>query len=208
MTRSMQRLIALTALAAAMGLPVPGAERQLTPADDVQKALDAAKPGDTIVLAEGVYYQNVMITGGGTAGKPLTLRAAKGGAATLSGAVPPGEGELKFQRVEGDLYRAAVGHRVWWVMAGVRNLVNYGNLAHLKVFQFPNLYKKALVACAPEGFAWQDGWLYVRLERGADPNAVSIEISRPGGHLLGARHRAPVLQDAGQHHCEGRSRGH
>ncbi len=58
-----------------MGLPAAGAERQLTPADDIQEALDAAKPGDTIVLADGVYYQNVAITHGGTVGKPATLRA-------------------------------------------------------------------------------------------------------------------------------------
>lgn len=128
MERLAKRSLAFVALAVSMGFPAAGAERQLTPADDVQKALDAAKPGDTIVLAEGVYYQNVVITRGGEPGKPVTLRAAKGGAATLSGAVPPGEGKLSFERVEGDLYKAAVSHRVWWMMAGGRNLVNYGNL--------------------------------------------------------------------------------
>jgi len=178
-----KRLIAFSALAAAMAFSTSaGAELQLTPADDIQKALDAAAPGDTIVLKDGVYYQSLVITRGGTPGKPITLRAANGGAATLSGAVPPDQGKLKFELVEGDLYRAPVPHRVWWAMAGARNLVNYGNLAHLKQFQFPNLYKNALQPCAPEGFAWQDGSLYVRLERGADPNAAAIGISRPGGH--------------------------
>ncbi|MCX5677092.1 MAG: hypothetical protein NTX87_19055, partial [Planctomycetota bacterium] len=170
----MKRLMVFSVLVAAMAFPAAGAE--LTPADDIQKALDAAAPGDTIVLKDGVYYQNLVITRGGTPGKPITLRAANGGAATLSGAVPPGQEKLKFELVEGDLYRAAVPHRVWWAMAGARNLVNYGNLTHLKQFQFPNLYKNALQPCAPEGFAWQDGALYVRLERGADPNAAAIEI--------------------------------
>jgi len=180
----MIRFIVSTALAAVAALPAVGAEVQLTPADDVQAALDAAAPGDTIVLDDGVYYQNVVITRGGSEGKPITLRAAKGGAATLSGAVPPGQEKLKFELVEGDLYRAAVPHRVWWAMAGARNLVNYGNLEHLKKFQFPNLYKpgNALQPCAPEGFAWQDGSLYVRLQGGVDPNVMAIEISRPGGH--------------------------
>ena len=176
----MDRLIALLAIAAAAA----GAELQLTPADDIQKALDAAKPGDTLVLKDGVYYQSLVITRGGTQGKPITLRAANGGAATLSGAVPPGQGKLNFERVEGDLYKAAVPTRVWWAMAGVKNLVNYGNLEHLKQFKFPQLYdpKHALKPCALEGFAWQDGTLYVRLEGGADPNAAAIEVHRPGGH--------------------------
>jgi len=174
--------LAVVSLAISVAVAAAGAERRLTPADDVQKALDAAKPGDTIVLAKGVYYQNVVITHGGKPGKPVTLRAAKGGAATLSGAVPPDDAKLKFQRVEGDLYKAAVPHRVWWMMVGGRNLVNYGNLAHLKLFQFPNLYKKALQPCVPEGFAWQDGWLHVRLERGADPSAAAVQVNRPGGH--------------------------
>ena len=182
MRRLVKRLLAVLALMTAMAFPAPGAERQLTPADEIQKALDAAAPDDTIVLKDGVYYQNLVITRGGIAGKPVTLRAAKGGAATLSGAVPPGEGKLKFQRVEGDLYRAAVPHRVWWAMAGARNLVNYGKLEHLKEFQFPRPDKPKPSPCPPEGFAWQDGSLYVRLEGGADPNAAAIEIHRPGGH--------------------------
>lgn len=181
----MKRLIAFAALAASVAFPAAGAE--LTPTDDIQKALDAAVPGDTIVLKDGVYYQSLVITRGGVPGKPVTLRAANGGAATLSGAVPPGQGKLKFQLVEGDLYKAAVPNRVWWTIAGGRNLVNYGNLEHLKKFQFPNLYdpKHALKPCALEGFAWEDGTLYVRLEGGADPNTVAFEISRPGGHSTG-----------------------
>ena len=75
----MKRFISVTALAAAMVFPAVGAEVQLTPDDDVQKALDAATPGDTIVLDDGVYYQNVVITRGGSEGKPITLRATKGG---------------------------------------------------------------------------------------------------------------------------------
>lgn len=175
----MKRLIALTVLAAAAAFPAAAVE--LTPADDVQQALDAAAPGDTIVLTDGVYYQSLAITRGGTPGKPVTLRAANGGGATLSGAVPPDLGKLKFELVEGDLYRAAVTSRVWWAMADSRNLVNYGNLPHLREFVFPNLYSEDLKDCVPEGFAWQDGLLYVRLEGKADPNTAAIEISRPGG---------------------------
>lgn len=183
MKRLMKRLIAFTALVTTMAFPAAGANRQLTPADDIQKALDAAKPGDAIVLKDGVYHQSVVITRGGTAGKPVTLKATNGGGATVSGAVPPDKAKLKFELVEGDLYKAAAGHRVWWVMVGSRNLVNYGNLSYLTQFQFPNQSGRGLKRCVPEGFAWQDGTLYIRLEKKANPNDAAIEISRlTGGH--------------------------
>lgn len=159
-------------------------KRNISVTDDIQKTLDSAAPGDTIVLKDGVYYQNLVITRGGTPGKPITLRAANGGAATLSGAVPPEEMKrIKFELVEGNLYKAAVPHRVWWVMVGPRNLVNYGNLSYLSQFQFPNQSSGDLEPSVPEGFAWQDGTLYIRLEKEADPNAAAIQISRlTGGH--------------------------
>ena len=72
MPRLVKRLIVFTALAAAIACPAAGAEVQLTPDDDVQKALDAAAPGDTIVLDDGVYFQNLVITCGGAEGKPIT----------------------------------------------------------------------------------------------------------------------------------------
>lgn len=42
----------------------------------IQSAVDAAGPGDTIVVAGGVYLERVHIRNGGAAGNPLILRAA------------------------------------------------------------------------------------------------------------------------------------
>jgi hypothetical protein len=179
-----RRLSFMRVLALAVGMVCPAAGIELTPAGDIQKALDAAAPGDTIVLKDGVYYQSLKITRSGTPGKPITLRAANGGGATLSGAVPPDLAKLTFERIEGNVYRAAVPSRVWWTIANSRNLVNYGNLAHLTDFVFPDLYSDKLQSSAPEGFAWRDGVLYIRLEGNADPNTAHIEISRPGGHTV------------------------
>ena len=122
----MLRLITFSALAAALAFPAAGAEVQLTPGDDVQKALDDAAPGDTIVLKDGVYYQRLTITRGGAAGKPVTLKAATGGGATISGAVPPERAKLKFELAAGesDIYKTPVPQRVWWAMADGLNLVN------------------------------------------------------------------------------------
>jgi len=163
---------------ACTAVTAPAAVITLAPGDDIQKALDRAEPGDTIALQDGVYYQNIVITRGGTPGRPVTLKAAHGGGAAISGAVPRDRANLKFERVEGDLYKASVSNRVWWAMVGARNLVNYGQLDFLKTFEFPDQSDGKPTPCIPEGFAWQDGTLYIRLDKGADPNAEPVEISR------------------------------
>ena len=66
-------------------------KRKISVTDDIQKALDSAAPGDSIFLNDGVHYQNLLINRGGTPGKPITLKAANGGTATLCGAVLPEE---------------------------------------------------------------------------------------------------------------------
>jgi hypothetical protein len=167
----------------ASSLTLPAAGVNLRPGDDIQKALDEAVPGDTITLEDGVYYQRLTITRGGTPEKPVTLKAAHGGGATISGAASSETIKLKFELAEGDLYKAAVAYRVWWVMDGPRNLVNYGTLELLKQFRFPDQSNGELHPCMPEGFAWEDGTLYIRLEHAADPNAAPIQISRlASGH--------------------------
>jgi len=84
----MKQFIVVTALAAAMVFPAVGAEVQLTPDDDIQKALDAATPGDTIVLDDGVYYQNVVITRGGSEESPSPYEPPRAG-------LPPSAGPCR-----------------------------------------------------------------------------------------------------------------
>ena len=178
MKRLIKQIIAFTALGVAMVFPAAGAERQLSPADDVQKALDAAKPGDTIVLKGGVYYQNLVITRGGTEGKPITLRAANGGAATISAGPPPGVlDKLVFKHHKKGVYRAAVPWDVRQpVLADGRPLFRYDSLANM-------LNRKHGEKDGPEdGFRWEGGSLYVRLEGGKNPNQAQIDIARQGAN--------------------------
>jgi hypothetical protein len=183
MQRLVRRLMAFAALAFVMAFSAAGAEIPLTPDDDIQQALDTAAPGDTIVLGDGVYYRRLTIARGGTPGKPVTLKAARGGGATISGAVPPGQAKLKFELAAGDsdIYKASVPERVWWVMVDGRNLVNYGYYSYLKTSQFPDQSSGALKRCTPEGFAWRNGHLYIRLPGGADPSTANIQFSCPTG---------------------------
>lgn len=49
------------------------------PLATIQKAADSVNPGDTVVIAPGVYYENVVLTRGGTVDAPVTFRAANRG---------------------------------------------------------------------------------------------------------------------------------
>ena len=160
---------------ATAGEPAAGAQLTLTPADDIQKALDAAAPGDTIVLKDGVYYQSLNITKGGTEGKPITLRAANGGAATLSGGPPPGVlDKLVFQPYEKDVYRAAVPWEVKRpVLADGLPLFRYNSLNEM-------LQRKGKQGGPEDSARWEGGFLYVRLEGGKNPGGARIDIGRQG----------------------------
>jgi len=59
---------------------------QNEPFKTIQKAISLAKPGDTIYVKAGEYYENIKITHSGTKGKPITITAQKG--ARLYGVKP------------------------------------------------------------------------------------------------------------------------
>lgn len=62
-------LVASGCGATADSLPATPGTRTVRPGDSIQKAVDAAKPGDTILLAAGTYRESVRVTTSG-----LTLR--------------------------------------------------------------------------------------------------------------------------------------
>lgn len=76
---TLARVVAGTALCMACAVAAPSfaATLRVAPGQDLQQAIDAAAPGDTVVLSAGHYSGNLRIT------KPLTLRGE--GRPTLSG---------------------------------------------------------------------------------------------------------------------------
>lgn len=154
-----------------------GRVKRVTPATGLQQALDAAEPGDVITIAPGVYYESVSVTASGKPGAPIVICAEEGGTATISGGTSP-DFKLEFAHVEGDLYKAPVPWTVRWVMADRRNLNAYEDLAGLKAFRTTGHDSKRPEDGPPEGFAWEDGVLYVRLLGGNEPNEAKVEIHR------------------------------
>jgi hypothetical protein len=149
-----------------------GATVHLTPKDSIQKAIDRAANGDTIVLKDGTYYETIEIS------KSIVLKAEHGGKATLSNAY---RGKLQFAVEQGApaLYSAKVQWPVRWVMVGDRFLYDYIELANLLTFTVQPEYSRLTVPREGfhEGFTWVDGKLYIRLEGNADPNSAPIEIN-------------------------------
>ncbi len=54
----------------------------------IAHALGNAKPGDTVYLRGGTYYESLKLTRGGTAGAPLTLRSAPNELAIIDAGLP------------------------------------------------------------------------------------------------------------------------
>lgn len=78
-------------LLAALGLqtiggPASAANFNVSNADDIESAMETALPGDTLIMADGVWTnQEIDFFGLGTAGSPITLRPQTPGGVLLTG---------------------------------------------------------------------------------------------------------------------------
>lgn len=170
----------LFAFAASTGVYAqkPDRVRRVASNGELQQVLDDASPGDIITFAPGTYRGLITVNKGGNAEAPVVLRAEEPGTVTLTNAVAPGY-KLAFANVKGDLYGAPVPWRIRWVMVeGHRNLMDYVTLAGLETFRAIGNDSRRMEDGPPEGFAWEDGFLYVRLLAGKDPNRAGVEIHR------------------------------
>src|SRR3954462_15671588 len=83
MTKRQMALLACTAAVVASGLgaaPSAGSWRvhRVHPGESIQKAVDAAKPGDTVLLSPGLYHESVTIKT-----SDLTLRGLNADSAVI-----------------------------------------------------------------------------------------------------------------------------
>jgi len=132
-------------------------------------------------MYNGPIWQHIGASEGPAHSGKRSIAVGGPGPGRVKAASPIGGGPPIYG--ESDIYKAPMPQRPWWVMVDGRNLVNYGYFSYLKTSQFPNQSSGALKRCTPDGFAWRNGYLYVRLPGGADPSTADIEFSCPtGGH--------------------------
>ncbi|RRJ95973.1 hypothetical protein Ga0100231_018600 [Opitutaceae bacterium TAV4] len=157
----------------------------------LQRAIDAAQPGDTVVAYPGIYYEHITIRRGGTASAPIRIMAdrVERDRVIISGAQRNiREKRIAWELVDPDLglYRVPFDYRPTRVLANRADLLAYPTLADLRAFRFiadDYLGHKHGFAYDPE-----TKHLYVRLRSDGrygptDPNAdaVTLSVSPPTG---------------------------
>jgi hypothetical protein len=65
--------------------PPSSCTRTVTPSDNLATAINGLRPGDTLCLSDGTYYQSIAPTVSGLPDKPITIKALNDGAATIDG---------------------------------------------------------------------------------------------------------------------------
>ncbi|KPK42839.1 MAG: hypothetical protein AMK72_14000 [Planctomycetes bacterium SM23_25] len=199
-------IVASLLLAAA---PLFGETVNVGPGQSLQEAANKLNPGDTLLLAEGTYYQSLTLTRSGTAGSPITIRAKAPGKVIVTGAmrttpkfervqgaihkpvpasIKASREAPKLERIEGAVYKTKwIPARKWsgsgtgqaWVIADGRNLYNYTSMEEMRTCR-----RKGRDTAPLEGFFYKDKELYIRLLGGADANRAKIAISRPDTAIL------------------------
>jgi len=149
-----------------------GAGTAADPYATVARGLDAALPGDTVLVHAGVYHEEIDVPRGGNPGAPITLAAAGDGPAILDGAEPALKNPAAWTDEGGALYSAAVALTQYVSVDGLR-LWRYETLADLQA----NTFNTA------GGFFFDGSTVYVRLPGNASPAGHEIQVSTLGRAL-------------------------
>lgn len=171
------------------------------PLRTIQRAADLVNPGDTVLIAPGLYFETVRFTRGGTAEQPVAFRAdGEPGSVTVTAADREIREKKKSWNLEDaalGLYSVPFGHIPSRVLYSGVDLFPCSSLDGLKTFLLKDGYP------APEnGFYFDEasGKLFVRLHPSqkygpADPNRHTMSVSPvPAGGFNG--HHVYRMQDS------------
>jgi hypothetical protein len=164
----------------------------LTAFPTIQEACNVAQPGDTIVVAPGLYFEHVVLRRIGTPRRPIKIQADEG----ESGVIVTGanrairEARVSWELVDEPLGLYVVRHdtlreRPSRVLYSGTDLQPYPTVEELRRFTFAN---PADYPGPAHGFAWDESGrtLYVRLHASgkygpADPNLHVMAVSPRNG---------------------------
>jgi parallel beta-helix repeat protein len=153
------------------------------PLQSVQRAVQRAAPGDTILLRAGTYREQIEVNKGGSADKPLTIGAYKAEIPVLKGS----------DLVTGwEPHQGAIWKKTGWSVNSqqvfadfdqsdpVRPLQQIGMPSPFyKAFEYPKPVGTGLADMRPGSFFYDAAakTLYVWLFDGSDPNRHQMEVS-------------------------------
>lgn len=147
----------------------------------IQRAANAVQPGDTVIVAEGVYFETIRITTAGTTDQPITFRAANRalGSVIITGAdraIRQRQTPWTLEDETLGLYSVPLDHAPARVLYSNTDLLPYTTLDGLKNFIMPNH-----APGARHGFAYdkQAQKLYVRLHPSREYGSTN-----PADHIM------------------------
>ncbi|MBI4951798.1 MAG: right-handed parallel beta-helix repeat-containing protein [Myxococcales bacterium] len=139
---------------------------EATPFASIGRGLDAAQPGDSVVVHAGTYHEEITLPRGGTAGAPITLRAAGDGPVVMDGADPALLSPAAWSDEGGGLWSAPAAPTRYVAVDGVR-LWRYDTLADLQ----------ALTVGTAGGFFHDGTSVHVRLPADAAPSGHVLSVA-------------------------------
>ena len=151
----------------------------LTPATawrTIQHAADMVNPGDDVLIAPAVYFENVQLTRPGTEARPVTFRAAGPGTIVsgASAAIRAGQAVWTLEKGTPNLYSTPLPAEPATVLSDDVDLFAYVSLAELRSFTISGTPS---VPGPQQGFAFAGGKLYVRLN-------ARYGTLRPSDHVM------------------------
>ena len=143
----------------------------------VGRAALAVSPGDTVLVAPGVYFEIPQLLRSGTEKAPITLKASPDGEVIITNAVRSiREGQAQWQVAEAakNIHVTSATHEPVRVLCDGLDRFPYRTLEDLKN-RGPVDPRKKLQG-PPEGFCWADGQLFVRLAKGHTPSQSRLAV--------------------------------
>ncbi len=138
------------------------------PLRTLQAAADRANPGDQIRVRPGLYYQSLDVSRAGTPAAPIHLVADAPGV-ILDGSDPPLLRRTDWRNDGGGIYSQPFAAATRLVCAdSLQRLYRQAGLAALQ----------SNANGIPQGWAIENGRLYVKLEDGSDPSGHVMHVAR------------------------------
>lgn len=161
---------------------IPGDGSAERPFRTIQQAADMVSPGDTVVIAPGIYFETVRLTRFGKPGKPVTFRAdrIRKNRVVITGADPAirrGEQKWTLFHAPSRTFCTKLPYRPGRVLYSGTDLFPYQSLKALMSFE-----ARPGLPGPKHGFYQRDGRLFVRLRPDgkygpADPNRHIMAVS-------------------------------
>jgi hypothetical protein len=160
-----------------------------SPFRTVMRAAKLVNPGDTVLVHPGVYFEHVKLERAGTAEAPIVFKGVEGPQQTIiTGAHRPlREGSLKWERLDGGLWRVAVPEEPATLLCDELNLYRFPSLAELRTGMVLDVAGQKMPGPGPKhGWAWAEGMVYLRLHASGkygktDPNMRTMKASPARG---------------------------